>query len=114
MAPGRKPEPESTRFWRHVDKQDECWIWTGTVQNAGYGLFRVGSKRDGTRRKVLAHRWAYQDAHGRMPLGVADHCCHNEDLTCRRGDACMHRRCVNPSHLRDVSQAENVRAAMRR
>jgi hypothetical protein len=39
------------RFWSHVDRRgdDECWDWTASLNNMGYGKFANTS----------AHRWAY-------------------------------------------------------
>ena len=24
-------------FWSYVSQGDDCWLWTGSVQSAGYG-----------------------------------------------------------------------------
>lgn len=47
-------------------------------------------------RRVVAHRAAYQVAHGPIPFGFA--------VT----HTCANRRCVLPAHLRAVTQAEAV------
>lgn len=36
-----------------------------------------------------------------------DHECHNRDLTCPGGPSCLHRRCVNPAHLRPATRQVN-------
>lgn len=43
---GNKPLPELTpeiieRFWSKVDKSGECWRWTGTTDDDGYGRFQI-------------------------------------------------------------------------
>lgn len=78
-------------FWRRVDKSESCWNWTGRINQAGYGRMW-----DGT-RDVMAHRYSYQLASDLpLPNGqFLDHICHN-------------RRCVNPKHLRPVTQKQNM------
>ena len=89
------PRPTAQdRFWRYVEKTDECWIWTGSAKRTGYGEFwwdnRVG----------YAHRFAYEAAHGPIPEGLTlDHVCRTP-------------LCVRPDHLEAVSQMENNRRAV--
>lgn len=71
-----------------VEISSGCWQWTGHCDSHGYGTFRDG-------KNILAHRWSFQ--HWRAPLDMSleiDHMCHN-------------RRCVNPSHLRQVDKSAN-------
>lgn len=80
-----------TRFDAKVDKTGDCWLWTGTRIDAGYGVVHRNGKR------LYAHRVAYEDAIGPIPVGlVIDH-------------LCRVKRCVRPEHLEPVTQAENVR-----
>ena len=64
------------RFWSKVDKRgpDECWEWQGARKGGRpgsipYGSFSVGSKRDGSKRQINAHRVAYELANGPIPEG---------------------------------------------
>lgn len=76
------------RFWSKVEKTNTCWNWIGALDSRGYGAFRVG-------RHVGAHRVSYELENGKIPNGFSlDHICHN-------------RRCVNPAHLRPVTQKQN-------
>jgi hypothetical protein len=77
-------------FWANVNKEDNCWEWQGYLMESGYGNVTIAS------RTLLAHRVSYVLTHGSIPPHlVIDHICHN-------------RTCVNPSHLRAVTQKQNV------
>jgi hypothetical protein len=83
---------------------DGCLLYTGTLNNRGYGQISV----DGT--PTLAHRAMYELTVGPIPDGMAlDHTCHNRDASCMGGDDCAHRRCINVEHLEPVTGAENTR-----
>jgi len=98
---------DEARFLSYVDKRspDECWPWTGYVDEMGYGIFGA----DGKLRK--AHIWAYEHFVAPVPEGrpEIDHVCHSNDQTCP-GGPCSHRRCVNylAPHLEPVTHRENV------
>lgn len=72
---------------------EDCWNWQGSVnKTTGYGKKQLNGDT------LLAHRWLYQTLFGPIPDSlVVDHICGN-------------RICVNPHHLRLVSQAENCRS----
>jgi len=96
------------RFWVKVDRRgpNECWHWTGYVGTNGYATFFYRGQSRG------AHRFAYEEQQGVVPDGLfIDHNCHNQDETCRGGDGCLHRRCVNPAHLRAVTPTQNQHAS---
>ena len=87
-------------FFKKVDIGDGCWYWKGSINRDGYGVF-TGK---------LAHRVIFEHVYGPFPAGtVADHICHNKAV-CAGGMLCLHRRCVNPTHLRAATRGENVRA----
>jgi len=84
-----RAEPVDIRLWRKVTKTEYCWIWTGTVNQQGYGQIRRGSKL------VTVHRLAYELLVGPIPDGLEiDH-------------RCLVRRCVNPAHLRVATRPQN-------
>ena len=88
---------EDDRFWDKVDTSGDCWPWLAAENNWGYGLFNVGSRTDGTRRKAYAHRWSYEHLVGPIPEGLQlDHLCRTP-------------ACVRPEHLEPVTPSENVR-----
>lgn len=80
-------------FWQRVQhgtEVDDCWLWTGTVDTPGYGRVQIN------RRKIGAHRVAYEALVGPIPEGLdLDHLCRN-------------RLCVNPAHLEPVTRRENL------
>lgn len=79
-----------TRF----DGPNGCWLWTGTLNEGGYGLFHFN--RDGLHRHLLAHRLALHLSGRPVPQDkVVDHLCRN-------------RQCVNPDHLEIVDTLTNV------
>lgn len=67
-----------------------CWEWRKTsMDKRGYGRFRSEVGR-------LAHRFSYHHFKGKLdPKLTIDHLCCN-------------KRCVNPAHLEQVTQRENV------
>ena len=82
------------RFWAHVDKtsnENGCWEWTSALAKNGYGVFRLN------RKTIYAHRLAYAISGNDLDSTlVLDHLCRN-------------RKCVNPSHIEQITRGENVR-----
>jgi len=89
------------RFWSHVKKsgpmpdpihglETNCWIWTGSTNAGGYGVFSANGAH------MKAHRFAYQWFVGEIPPGkLIDHICNR-------------RNCVRPAHLRPVTRSQNT------
>lgn len=74
-------------------KESGCWIWTGHKYPNGYGAIKAFGKM------VLAHRLSYELHNGPIPDDL--HILHSCDV----------RSCVNPSHLRVGTHAENMQEA---
>ncbi len=92
---GRPRVPLVERFWLKVQKSKKCWEFEGgpTGHNGLYRKISRGSKEEGF---VYAHVFSYQLAYGPIPDGlVVDHVCRNPT-------------CIRPSHLRAVTQKENI------
>lgn len=73
----------------HFQRTNGCWVWTGPLNDKGYGRFRADEG------KVYAHRVAYEKFVGPIPVGM--------DILHK----CDVPRCVNPAHLFLGTQADN-------
>ncbi|MFC7842519.1 HNH endonuclease signature motif containing protein [Streptomyces sp. NPDC057382] len=97
FAPVETSRPIGDRlFEKTTPGHGGCVIFTGHLNNNGYGTIGEGGKHG---RSLYAHRVAYELLVGPIPAGlVLDH-------------RCSTPRCINPRHLEPVTQEENVRRA---
>lgn len=98
---GRKRFTIQQAFWDKVDQSGECWSWNAYKDEHGYGYTTWERKR------WRAHRLSYLLHYGEIPKGlVIDHQCHTTE--CNLTSDCPHRSCVNPAHLKAVTDQENL------
>src|SRR5262245_448444 len=78
-------------FWLHVvvvEVPDGCWLWRAGVNDSGYGIVRVG------RLRKRAHHVSWFLTYGEWPAYLMHRC----DVP----------RCVNPAHLSEGTQRQNM------
>jgi len=82
----RKRTPVYERLMKRtiipIDKND-CWIWTGPVNNAGFGMIKEDLDIDN--KMVTVHRVAARQKGLNMKKEI--------------NHTCLNKRCVNPNHL---------------
>jgi hypothetical protein len=85
------------RFWKSATVSESgCWEWNAYKSRDGYGVF-CG---------LMAHRVAYEFAHGPLPPFVED----PTEKNCILHE-CHNRACVNPDHLSLGTKRENLEQA---
>jgi hypothetical protein len=81
------------RLFEKTEWQGECLVWTGYVNEDGYGRFSEGGHQG---RMVMVHRVAWELVHGPIPDGM------------RVLHSCDNPPCVLDEHLFLGTQADNV------
>jgi hypothetical protein len=98
------------RFWKHVNKTNTCWIWTGErmkekpihirkgIKQLPYGIFYlINPAKNNKMKQVKAHRYSWEIHKGPIPEGLfVLHKCDNPP-------------CINPSHLFLGTNLDNIK-----
>lgn len=87
-----------TRFLSHVNKTPTCWLWTGAVNDKGYGWVSRTRALGPTR----AHRLSWELHEGNIPKGKC--VLHKCDVPL----------CVNPGHLFIGTKKDNTQDMLRK
>jgi len=87
--------PPEERFFEHVEKSDDCWLWTGHINSMGYGSFGISVERG----SILAHVASHEMFVGPIPEGME--VCHK----------CAVPLCVRPEHLYAGTHTQNMQDA---
>lgn len=90
------PIEQRLRSKVEINSVSGCWEWVG-AKRRGYGRLTVGSRVDGSRRSVSAHRLSYELTCGEIPSGM--YVCHR----------CDNPSCINPEHLFLGSLQDNIK-----
>lgn len=72
---------DADEFWKHIDKTDACWNWTGPVGKNGYGSIHWGG------RSTYPRRVSWEIAKGPIPPRTVV------------SATCGNKLCVRPEHL---------------
>lgn len=87
-------DKDKERFWSkvYIAGPDECWEWQAQRISFGYGRFQLNGSAES------AHRIAYDLIKGiKDPSSVIQHECDNTS-------------CVNPAHLLEGTQSDNIQS----
>lgn len=95
MTNSERSKRELERIMSRTRRDAEgCLVWTGALNNSGYGSFSLGPRH--SRRWIMVHRYLYERMVGPIPSGRdLDHF------------VCSKRECVDWTHVRPVTRREN-------
>ncbi len=89
-------------FWQKVNKTKDCWLWTGSMQNSGYGNMQPPGKATNDHKTLFPHRFSLMLQGILVPPGAK---------VCHRCDVPL---CVRPTHLFVGTQRDNIQDMVRK
>ncbi len=78
-------------FLDKIEKTNNCWIWKGQINKAGYGRYQ----------QKYAHRLSYEYHKGKIP---------KDKMICHK---CNNKLCVNPDHMYLGTAYDNAQDAIK-
>lgn len=84
------------RLLKRVKKTENCWLWKGSLKSNRYGRTTLFNKR------VAVHRVFYVLFRGKIKSNL--YICHT----------CDTKPCVNPKHLFQATQEQNMKDCLRK
>lgn len=84
-----KRADRNVRFWRYVQPAEGCWLWSGALSAAGYGVLNTKGKVE------FAHRISFEIHFGEVGKQHVRHKCDNP-------------KCVKPEHLELGNHTDNM------
>lgn len=81
----RRRLPLRQRLFAHVERTDNCWLWTGAKNASGAGILHI--REHGRVRQIVAPRLSWELHNGLIPDGY------------RVWHNCWQSSCVRPDHL---------------
>lgn len=92
----RRRLPVAERFWYYVNKEQQCWLWTGTNSGRKWPYGSIREYVEGKWKFTKAHRVSWELHYGQIPEGSwVLHKCDNT-------------LCVRPDHLFLGSPKDNT------
>lgn len=88
------------RILSNTVKRGECWCWTRSVSEAGYGRITIRLKGERMPRGFWVHRVAWELFVGPIPAGMT------VDHRIEEG-ICTDKSCWRPEHLRLLTLSQN-------
>lgn len=91
------PEDALSTLMAHTTIKDECLFWKGKTTSSNYGHCTISGQQ------IVVHRVVYALTNQKDVSSIAQ--VHHK---------CANRKCINPDHLQEVSNRENMAEMMER
>jgi hypothetical protein len=98
---GRPPVKVEDRFWSHVVKTPDCWLWNGKITK--YKLFRLS-----TNKQIYVHIFSFVLHNPKYAKTLLKQFSNSNRRLIQVCHSCDVQSCVNPMHLWLGTQKENL------